>query len=230
MSSDTNTVWITGASGGIGSAVSETFANKGWRVVLSARSEESLKSTAQAVEAAGGTPVIRPLDVRDENEVSRALAETIPNTLNVLIPAAAAMPHAPGKQPLTTENYEDVQTVLDTNVYGLFAVIREALQFIPSDGRVLVPSGSVARDPEPGMGTYAPSKAAAEAIARGFAVDADQSVGVVDPGLVATTLTGGKGRDPADIAEMFWWAAQECPADELNREIVGLREWKQATR
>lgn len=230
MSPDNGTVWLTGASGGIGSAVAETFASRGWRVVLSARSEEPLESTARAVEVAGGSPVVRPLDVQDEDEVFAALDETISNALDVLIPAAAALPHAPGDRPLTAENYEDVQTVLDTNVYGLFAVIREALQFMPSDGRVLVPSGSVARDPEPGMGTYAPSKAAAEALARGFAVDADQSVGVVDPGVVATTLTGGKGRDPADIAEMFLWAALECPADDLNGEIVGLREWKQATR
>jgi hypothetical protein len=31
------------------------------------------------------------------------------------------------------------------------------------------------------MGMYAPSKAATEALARGFAADVDQSVGVVDP-------------------------------------------------
>jgi len=63
-----------------------------------------------------------------------------------------------------------------------------------------------------------------------FAVDADQSVGVVDPGIVATDLTGGKGRDPADVADMFRWAALECPTDDLNGAVVGLREWKQATR
>ena len=226
----TRTILLTGASGGIGSVVAEAFAGDGWRTVLCARSEEGLESTAQAVSAAGGTPVVRPLDVRDEDEVFNALLETIPDTLDVLIPAAAVMPHAPGERPLQEEYYEDVRTALDTNVYGLFAVIREALQFMKPDGRVLVPSGSVARDPKPGMGTYAPSKAAAEALARGFALDVDQPVGIVDPGLVATDLTGGKGRDPADVAELFRWAALECPAEELDGEIVGLREWKRATR
>jgi NAD(P)-dependent dehydrogenase (short-subunit alcohol dehydrogenase family) len=77
---------------------------------------------------------------------------------------------------------------------------------------------------------YAPSKAATEALARGFAADVEQAVGVVDPGLVATDLTGKKGRDPAEVAEMFWWTAMECPAEDLDGEIVGLREWMQATR
>ncbi|AGB14714.1 short-chain alcohol dehydrogenase [Halovivax ruber XH-70] len=224
------TVLVTGAGGGIGSAVAEAFAGDGWRTVLCGRSEAELESTAEAVSAAGGTPVVHPVDVRDEDGVFDALLETVPETLDVLLPAAAVMPHAPGERPLQAEDYEDVRAVLDTNVYGLFAVIREALQFMDPDGRVLVPSGAVARDPKPGMGAYAPSKAAAEALARGFAVDVDQTVGIVDPGIVATDLTGGAGRDPADVAELFRWAALECPPEELDGEIVGLREWKRATR
>ncbi|AFZ73611.1 SDR family NAD(P)-dependent oxidoreductase [Natronobacterium gregoryi] len=226
----TQTILLTGASGGIGTAVADAFAGDGWRTILCGRSRESLESTAETVSEAGGTPVVRPLDVRDEDAVFDTLLETIPETLDVLLPAAAVMPHAPGERPLDEEYYEDVRTVLDTNVYGLFTVLREALQFMPSDGRVLVPSGSVARDPKPGMGTYAPSKAAAEALARGFAIDVDQTVGIVDPGLVATALTGDTGRDPTDVAELFQWAALECPAEKLDGEIVGLREWKQATR
>ena len=226
----TRTILLTGASGGIGSVVAEAFARDGWRTVLCGRSNSGLESTAQAVTAAGGDPVVRPLDVRAEDAVFDVLLETIPETLDVLIPAAAVMPHPPGARPLDEEDYEDVRTVLETNVYGLFAVIREALQFMDPDGRVLVPSGSVARDPKPGMGMYAPSKAAAEALARGFAVDVDQTVGIVDPGIVATGLTGQQGRDPADVAELFRWAAVECPAAELDGEIVGLRAWKQATR
>jgi NAD(P)-dependent dehydrogenase (short-subunit alcohol dehydrogenase family) len=224
------TVLLTGASGGIGSAVAEAFGAEGWRTVLCARSKEGLESTAEAVTAAGGTPVVRALDVRDENEVFLALSETVPDAVDVLIPAAGVMPHAPGERPLDEERYEDVRTVIETNVYGLFATIREGLQFLAPEGRVLVPSGSVARDAKPGMGTYAPSKAAAEALARGFAADVDYPVGVVDPGLVATDLTGGKGRDPADVAGMFRWAALECPAEDLDGEVVGLREWKRATR
>jgi len=224
------TVLITGASGGIGTAVAEEFGAEGWRTVLCARSERGLEETAVAVSEAGGTPVARTLDVRKENDVFMTLSETVEDALDVVIPAAATMPHDPGKRPLDEERYEDFRSVVDTNVYGLFAVIREALQFTSPDGRVLVPSGSVAREPTEGMGAYAVSKAAAEALARGFSADVDQPVGVVDPGLVATELTGGKGRDPAGVGGMFRWAALECPAEDLDGSIVDLRQWKRATR
>jgi NAD(P)-dependent dehydrogenase (short-subunit alcohol dehydrogenase family) len=81
------------------------------------------------------------------------------------------------------------------------------------------------------MGSYAVSKAAAEAVARGFAADLDAAVGVVDPGLVATDLTGmEKARAPEDVAPLFLWAATEAPAEDLDGERIGLREWKTATR
>lgn len=224
------TILITGASGGIGSAIATEFASAGWRTVLCGRSDEQLESTANTASAAGGTPVPRSVDVRDEDEVRAAFEETIPDTLDVLVPAAAVAPYNPGDQPLDEESSEDTKVVLDTNAYGLFVTIREGLGFMPHDGRVLVPSGSVAREPSPGMGSYAASKAAAEAFAHGFAVDVEQTIGVVDPGLVATELTGEKGRDPTDIAAMFRWAALECSSEKIDGEIVGLREWKQATR
>ena len=58
----------------------------------------------------------------------------------------------------------------------------------------------------------------------------ERIVGVVDPGLVATDLTGGKGRDPESVGELFVWAGTNCPAEELDGEIVTLREWRVATR
>jgi len=153
------TVLITGASGGIGTAVAEEFGTEEWRTILCARSEGGLETTAAAVERAGGTPVVRTLDVREENDVFMALSETVESGLDVVIPAAGTMPHGPGERPLDEERYEDFRSVMDTNVYGLFAVVREALQFISPDGRVLVPSGSVAREPTEGMGAYPVSDA-----------------------------------------------------------------------
>jgi len=113
------------------------------------------------------------------------------------------------------------------NVYGLFVTLREAVQFMPPDGRILIPSGSVAREPIEGMGAYSVSKAGAEGIARGFAADAEQTVGIVYPGIVATELTNDKGRDPESVADIFVWAATECPADQLNGDVIDLADWKQ---
>jgi hypothetical protein len=80
------------------------------------------------------------------------------------------------------------------------------------------------------MGSYAVSKAGAEALVRGFATDLDATVLTVDPGYVATDLSGGQGRDPADVAPMFRWAAADADPEEVDGEVVDLKAWKRATR
>ena len=47
MSENQKKIWITGASSGIGKAVAEKFASKGWKVAVSARRKEILDNMAQ---------------------------------------------------------------------------------------------------------------------------------------------------------------------------------------
>jgi NAD(P)-dependent dehydrogenase (short-subunit alcohol dehydrogenase family) len=224
------TVLITGASGGIGAAVAETFGSAGWRVVLCSRSRSELENVAGTVSDAGGTPIIKPFDVTDADELYVSIVDAIDTSIDIVIPAAATTTGPPGQQPLNKEMHERFKTVMNTNVYGVFAVVRESLQFMSGDGRVLIPSGSVAREPVAGMGAYGVSKAAVEGIARSFAADVEQTVGIVDPGLVATELTDQQGRNPREIAELFRWAGTECAASDLDGEVIDLQQWKQATR
>jgi len=144
---------------------------------------------------------------------------------------AAVFHGAPGERPTDELSYADYDDTMRTNARGVFATVGEAVPHLADDARVIVPSGSVAHESKAGMGAYAVSKAAAEAVARGFAADLDAAVGVVDPGLVATDLTGKeRARDPESVAPLFVWAATEAPAEDLNGDRLGLREWKRATR
>jgi NAD(P)-dependent dehydrogenase (short-subunit alcohol dehydrogenase family) len=223
------TLLATGATGGIGRAVVETFAGEGARVVIGGRDGEAIERTAAEVD--GQVRGLRT-DVRDEFDLER-LAETAarfgPGGIDVVVPCAAVYHGDPGETPLSEEPYASFDDTLRTNVRGVFATVRESLPHMPEDGRVVVPSGSVAREGKPGYGAYAVSKAGAEAVSRGFAADCDQTVGVVDPGVVATELTGGRGRDPADAAEMIRWAAVDLDAADLDGTVLSLRDWKTAT-
>jgi 3-oxoacyl-[acyl-carrier protein] reductase len=228
------TVVVTGASRGLGAAVAARFGEAGARVVVSSRDRSRLDGTVERIEAAGGTAVAVEADVTDEAAMRRLVTEhavgDAPVPISVLVANAGINPSETGETPLGEESYGAFDRAMATNVRGVFATIKEAVPDLAASGRVLVPSGSVAREVSEGMGAYAVSKAGAEAIARGFAADLDQAVGVVDPGLVATELTDGAGRPPEDVAEMFHWAACELDPGELDGDVVDLATWKRATR
>lgn len=219
------TVVVTGASRGIGAAVARSFADEGATVVACAREQDELDDLPEGIETVRA-------DVRDEFDVER-LMETAARAggdgIDVVVACAGIYHGSPGETPLAEEPYAAFDDTLRTNVRGVFATIQESLPHLADEARILVPSGSIARKTKPGYGSYGVSKAAAEAVVRGFAVEIEQSVGVVEPGQVATDLTGGEGRDPDDVAGLFLWAATDVPAEDFDGQVVGLKAWKQAT-
>ncbi|SDF08993.1 SDR family NAD(P)-dependent oxidoreductase [Halorientalis regularis] len=229
---DGDTTVVTGASKGIGAAVVREFAAAGAHVVACARDADELDDLAATVESTDGTVTTQRADVRDEFDVER-LMETAAREgggIDTVVANAGVYHGQAGETPLTSEAYAAFDDHLRTNGRGTFTTIRESLPHLAADARILVTSGSVAREAKPGYGSYAVSKATAEAVARGFAADLDHPVGVVDPGVVATDLTGGTGRDPADVAPMFRWAATDATAEDLDGGILDLQAWKRATR
>ncbi|TKX45150.1 MULTISPECIES: SDR family oxidoreductase [unclassified Halorubrum] len=246
------TVAITGATSGIGRAVAEAFVDEGAFVAVSGRDGEAVDRTVGALNGGGGDADERTeaddgsddaaergaawgdrVDVRDEFDLERFFERTAREAgpIDVVFANAGVFHGAPGERPTTEVTYADYDDTMRTNARGVFATISEAVPHLADGARVVVPSGAVAAESKPGMGAYAVSKAAAEAVARGFAADLDATVGVVDPGLVATDLTGKeRARDPESVAPLFVWAATEAPAEDLNGGRLGLREWKSATR
>jgi len=223
------TAVVTGATRGIGRAVAEALAEAGARVVVCARDADAVEET---VDALPGEATGMRADVRDEFDVER-LMETAarfgPGGVDYVVANAAVLHGEPGQMPLPAESYAAFDDTMRTNVRGVLAAAKEALPHMPAEGRIVVPTGSVAREAMRGMGTYAVSKAAAEAIARGLAVDCEQTVGCVDPYRVATDLSGGQGRDPADAAELFLWALRDAPADQLDGAILSPEDHEAAT-
>lgn len=230
-SEDESTVVVTGGTGGIGAAVAREFAEAGDRVVVGSRDAEAVEGLVADLSETTATTGVRT-DVRDEFDLER-LMETASRFgargIDVVVAAAGVYHGDPGATPADEESYASFDDHLRTNARSVFATIREAIPHLASDGRVIVPTGSVARDPPPGFGAYAISKAAAEGVVRAFAADVEQPVGCVDPGRVATDLAGGEGRDPADVAPLFRWAATDAPADELNGNVLELADWRTRT-
>jgi len=228
---DGQTVVVTGASRGIGRAVAVDLADAGAHVVVCARDSDTLADVTAEVTDRGGSATAVRADVRDEYDVERLMEEAtqVSGGIDAVVANAAVYHGDAGTTPLSTESYAAFDNHLRTNTRGVFATLREALPHLTDDGRAVVTSGIVARDHVEGFGSYAVSKAAAEAVARGFAADTDHVVGVIDPGQVATDLSGARGHDPADVAPQFRWALSDAPADLVDGEIIDRGDWRSAT-
>ena len=74
MSFDDKTVWITGASSGIGAALARDWAGRGARLILSGRDEARLGEVAQSLDT---ETLVLPFDVRDEAAMQRASEEAV---------------------------------------------------------------------------------------------------------------------------------------------------------
>lgn len=227
------TAVVTGGTRGVGRAVASAFGDAGAHVVVCSRDGDAVDETVDALSGSGSASGLRA-DVRDEFDLERLMEHADRagerEGIDVVVANAGVNHGSPGEMPLDGESYSRFDDTLRTNVRGVFATVREAAPYLSEGARVLVPSGSIARDAKPGMGAYAVSKAGAEAVVRQAHADLDATAMTLDPGLVDTALTGNQGgRDPEEVAPMFVWAATEADPDEHGGAVVGLREWKSTT-
>lgn len=224
------TVVVTGGSRGIGNAVVRALVADGAHVATCARDGDALDALETDLGDAAGRVTTQVADVRDEYDVERFLetaAREAEAGVDAVVASAGVYHGDPGETSVSGESYAAFDDHFRTNARGVFATFREAAPHLAEDARLLALSGRVAREPKPGYGSYAVSKAATEAVARQFGADLDVPVGVVDPGAVATDLTGGRGMDPERAVDLVVWALEAAAPETLDCEVVDRRTMRQ---
>jgi NADP-dependent 3-hydroxy acid dehydrogenase YdfG len=118
-------VAVTGASAGIGRACAIAFGARGAKVALLARGTAGLESAAEEVRAAGGRPLVVPVDVADAEQVTEAV-DTVERELgpvDVWVNVAFTSVFAPFDQ-IRPEEYRHVTEVAYLGyVYATMAVL-----------------------------------------------------------------------------------------------------------
>ena len=126
------TLFITGASRGIGLAIALRAAQDGANIVLVAKTTEpnpklpgTLYSAAEAIEAAGGQALPVPTDIRDENAVAAAVAAGVERFggIDILVNNASAIQLTP--TPMTPMKRFDL--MFGVNVRGTFCCTQACL-------------------------------------------------------------------------------------------------------
>ncbi len=117
-------LWITGASSGIGKAIALRFSGSYGKLVLSSRNEEELHKVASMVTAKNGNADILPLDISNNTEVEKAAGKIfLENQLGCLINNA-------GITTFTTvleDNVSDIQKIIETNLLGNIYTIKSVI-------------------------------------------------------------------------------------------------------
>jgi NAD(P)-dependent dehydrogenase (short-subunit alcohol dehydrogenase family) len=177
------TAIVTGASRGLGLALSQALAERGWRLVIDAREAGPLEA------AAAGLPdvVSLPGDVADPGH-RHALVEAAGERIDLLVNNASLL--GPSPQPALADYPLDVlERVYRVNVLAPLALIQLALPRLSPDGRIVNVTSDAAVEPYEGWGGYGSSKAALEQLTAILAAEhPERRIYAVDPGDMNTRM------------------------------------------
>jgi NADP-dependent 3-hydroxy acid dehydrogenase YdfG len=224
------TIWITGASSGIGRALSEIFVQYGDTVAASARKTPQLEELKGDVSSAPGICRIYPCDVGDERQVADAYDAIFKECggVDFLINCAGVTYFKDFARTSTAEFDE----VIGTNLRGLFlttkAVLPEMLQ--RGSGVVMNILSYAGKATYTGSSAYGAAKAGAEAmmdVLRAETRDKGIKIVNVSPGAVLTPIWHPKVQEkyghvmmrPAEIAKVLYDISLQ-PASMMIEDII----------
>lgn len=223
---DGKVAWVTGGSSGIGAAVAVALARHGADVAISARREDRLAATAQAIEAAGRRALCVPCDVVDDAQVRAAVARVVGELGSLDITVANAGMSVMGRfESLTDEQW---RRQIDINLNGVASTARHSLpELHKTQGRLALVASVSGMICIPGGSAYSASKFAVRALGLTLSQElhgSGVSCTTIHPGFVASEITQvdndgqrhPERRDPRPGALM--WSA-EAAAEAMVRAI-----------
>jgi NAD(P)-dependent dehydrogenase (short-subunit alcohol dehydrogenase family) len=230
-------VLVTGASRGLGLALSRAFGGAGARLVLCARGEAALAEVVTELEGAGAEVEWGALDVADEATVGRLVERAAVRfgPVTVLVNNASVL--GP-RVPLREHGLDEWRRVLEVNLTGTLVPILAVLPGMRAAGAgsVINVSSGVGNVVRARWGAYAVSKWGVEALSRNLALEEEAAgirVNIVDPGRLRTAMRRAAYPEedplgpapPEEATGVFLWLASPASAGVTGRRFEAL-DWE----
>lgn len=182
---------VTGASKGIGRAISIALAKEGADIILAARTEEKLREVKKDISSFGGNSLIIPTDMSNEKDILNLFDKTKKEfgKLDILINNAGIFI----KGNLVDFRTEDYNKIMNVNLRGVFLSCRQALKImIPQkSGFIINISSNAVFKGYPEQSVYTASKHGIVGLTKSIANEVQKdgiSVALIHPGGVDTEL------------------------------------------
>jgi NAD(P)-dependent dehydrogenase (short-subunit alcohol dehydrogenase family) len=186
---DIKTAVVTGAGSGIGQKTAIRLAKRGYKVIAIGRKIESLKETSRLSGEHAAMVIPKVMDVADKKSVLNGFDDI--DSVEVFV-ASAGICHQ-GR--LDQEDADQVwESVMATNVDGVWYMFRALNSKFSPDARVVVVSSGLGKLGRPGYGAYTASKHAVLGLVKSFAKELAPNkitVNAVCPGWVNTSMAQG---------------------------------------
>jgi 3-oxoacyl-[acyl-carrier protein] reductase len=196
---------ITGASKGIGKAIAFAFAAAGAKVVLAARTRETLEQVAASLRENGAEALAVPTDVTNTDAVKRLIQRTLDTYQHVdILVNNAGVGHFGPVVDFDPDNWD---TVLNSNLKAIYLCAKYALpsMLARGGGQIINVLSIAAKVAFEASGAYCAAKAGALALTKVLASEVRQQnirVTAVLPGSVHTPFWDGVPQHP-DFEQML---------------------------
>jgi NADP-dependent 3-hydroxy acid dehydrogenase YdfG len=225
MADDSRVLLITGASTGIGAATARLAVQAGWKVVLSARSEDKLSDLAGQL--GEESALAQRCDVTDFEDQERLVQGALARFGR--IDAVFANAGFGAKRGFTEGDPDSWRQMVLTNVLGVAFTIRATLPHIRErgSGHYVLTSSVAGRRALPGS-LYSSTKWAVTGMGESLrqelrAAGSRVRVTIVEPGMVDTPFFDNRPTDalePGDIARIVMFALDQPERVDLNEILV----------
>lgn len=218
---DAQVVLITGASSGIGHATALAYAKRGLRVAAIARDAARLEPLQKEITALGGACLPLSADVRDREAMIAAATRTVEvfGRLDIAI-ANAGLGH---RGPLADAAWDDLDTLIRTNIDGVLHTIRATVPHLRQSGggHIVIISSIVWNMVSPYAAAYAASKAFVSSLARSIRFElARDNIRVTDMRVGRTVTSFNANRLGGERRKGAGGTIPEMPPEQVAQAIV----------